>query len=788
MRREPPDTITKLSKNLQLASEALLQQAIAGLLARLPEIGSVQILQGSLEYGKDIVFTIPGAFGEKILCSCVVKNHKLTGDVDSSKGARTILFQAQQSFDTPHLDGAGNERRVQRVYVVTPAPISPATIASIRGRLQERSGQVVFIGGADLFDLFKRYWPDFVAEELDALGKHLRSMSGSLYSDDPVKNVARLYNLGDIEKGPQVVYVEQSFRRDLIDFDQYTVTSGFVPSPRELAAMWKRAQVDDAKRRLSTLKRHLAIALEWEYLDGRQSPAALSDEIEEFIKGIEGAFNESLRKSYAPTQATIPTVGKDAKVELHDALSLKGTADRLSEKIDKALQPFYRQLRANRALVRKKLPDLAKFEAPGYVSVSALQDFYQVLPVFFSRDEDDLAHMTLPHTLINLTSSSILITAPAGFGKSSFCRWHALDDAEKYRTEKSHVVPAYVPLHKLSGSNLTTLADLLAGQVGVSGLIAGPEAAGNKFRIYLDGLDEIADVSQRQRIATIAKEAIQKGVIAQVVVTARDYVFGSWLRWLPRVHLRGFDDDQIHELVTKWLDTGSGESGRFLGDVKKSQALWGLMRTPLLATLIILVFRQTGRLPENEARLYEMFTDLLSEGWNLAKRVLKASKFGSQVKIGVLRRLAVGVHQSRRRLFKREDIVAAAQHCVNLDRKQMLELVEEVLQDGLVVRTPSSCEFSHLSFQEYFTAKHYYGDPSQRGIRRALKEYLAGDDWWYQTLRFYIGLSGSPEEIDRWLAVAEDKVEPVLDVDPHERARELARILHEFYPQFAGFA
>jgi predicted NACHT family NTPase len=88
-------------------------------------------------------------------------------------------------------------------------------------------------------------------------------------------------------------------------------------------------------------------------------------------------------------------------------------------------------------------------------------------------------------------------------------------------------------------------------------------------------------------------------------------------------------------------------------------ALTNLMRTPLLATLIIMVFRQTGGLPESRASLYESFIKLLSGGWDLVKGVLRESKFGERVKLQVLGTLANNLQESRRREFSGQDLKKA---------------------------------------------------------------------------------------------------------------------------------
>jgi predicted NACHT family NTPase len=55
------------------------------------------------------------------------------------------------------------------------------------------------------------------------------------------------------------------------------------------------------------------------------------------------------------------------------------------------------------------------------------------------------------------------------------------------------------------------------------------------------------------------------------------------------------------------------------------------MRVPLLATLIIAVFRnpRLKKLPESKVRLYELFVELHSGGWDAAKNISRNSSYGS---------------------------------------------------------------------------------------------------------------------------------------------------------------
>jgi hypothetical protein len=79
--------------------EAALRGAIQDLLIRMPGVSGVQLTHGSQEFGKDLVFHSVGALGEKMLCACVVKNSKISGSVDDSRGAMTVMRQVKQCLN-----------------------------------------------------------------------------------------------------------------------------------------------------------------------------------------------------------------------------------------------------------------------------------------------------------------------------------------------------------------------------------------------------------------------------------------------------------------------------------------------------------------------------------------------------------------------------------------------------------------------------------------------------------------------------------------------------------------
>src|ERR1700760_697626 len=119
--------ITKLEQFIGIfKSEADLRVAVIGLLEHMPNTGNVRHTHGAQETGKDIVFDWTGPFGRKQLVSCVIKNTKISGAVESSNGARAVYIQAEQSLDTSIPDTQGIDQRVAQVFVISPYECPPA--------------------------------------------------------------------------------------------------------------------------------------------------------------------------------------------------------------------------------------------------------------------------------------------------------------------------------------------------------------------------------------------------------------------------------------------------------------------------------------------------------------------------------------------------------------------------------------------------------------------------------------------------------------------------------------
>lgn len=738
------DTFAKSFKN-----ERLLQHAIAELLSRMENVTGVQILQGTLELGKDIVFFTPGGFGERQLNACVVKNTRLTGDCASSQGARTVLVQAQQAFDTPHLDDNGNEIRVTRVYVITPFPIPPATANSIAGALRERAGQVQFIGGPTLFEQFKQHWPDFLAEEYRILESYAESMRAGVESDRDLEGLTLKYQLGTLDKGNlRRTYVRSSFHKFIRCFSTTPLYRKTAPKP--FGDFQGQAELNDWRDGLTRIREFFRILPRWNLCEPKPSQQ-VGTECNAIIANLEKAWSTAWAGRIASRRPG--RFQKDtAEIHLPNRLDLNASLAQLGITVARTVKPLEDRLSE---LCRSVQTHIAGVEEADLHSTSqalsdALHDLTRVLGPGFV-EQDDEARFEWDDGLIEQIRGALLVMAPAGYGKSSLCRWHALNDLEALLAGRSRVLPVYVPLHQVGTIAKTTFEAAFLKYAGVSALMPQDLESGRDYdivRAYLDGLDEVPTETERRAIVDCVRSAIASDTNLQVIITARDYVFGPWLAGMPRVYLSGLNDQQIRELVEKWLRKPE-QLVSFFNQLEGSPSLKQMMTTPLLATLIILVFRQTGKLPENRTRLYDIFIDLHGGGWDLAKGIQRESSFSSAQKMFFLKRFAFDLQRADRRETLSERAAELAKELLaNVD---WLRFKAELLRDGLLSEAGDMLGLSHQSYQEFLCARELLGQPDGTELNRIADLYILGADWWTEVLRFYVDLSGKTTEIEDWL-------------------------------------
>ncbi len=394
--------------------------------------------------------------------------------------------------------------------------------------------------------------------------------------------------------------------------------------------------------------------------------------------------------------------------------------------------------------------------------------------------------------LQRIDQGSLYVPAPAGAGKSTFCRWAALQSIPGAPT--SHPVPApegyeepvptalrsrlplLVPLRDFCqdmdcgrGRRSWQRSDLekaLAAWIdgspppALSGaLLKDHLAAGSAF-LLLDGLDEVAVSETRDGITVYPRALLLSGLADalpvwraagnRILLTSRPYGLdeaGLARLDLPRAPLEPLPDPLQELFVTRWFHTlGKAElAGQLLEAMRGRADLAPLTDNPMLLTSMCVLYDKGGRLPEDRYELYKSIVD----------GVLHNRYPGdAREREPVLRRLeaiAFGMHAGEPEHATRQTPTAEisrveterllghfADQNPAFGRGELNAAVqrEELLtRSGLLVPRPNErAAFYHLSFQEFLAAQRI-----ARGSDRRVEEAFRGRGTipeWRPTLLF----------------------------------------------------
>ncbi|PWW66684.1 NACHT domain-containing protein [Actinokineospora spheciospongiae] len=318
------------------------------------------------------------------------------------------------------------------------------------------------------------------------------------------------------------------------------------------------------------------------------------------------------------------------------------------------------------------------------------------------------------------TADHVIVTGGPGQGKSTLSLRLAATLTTRWRNHPAEsdepLTEPVVPL-RLTARELATrlgspfpeaLAETARAEYGAlldtsfDARLLRDRVAGCRWLLLVDGLDEVADGTERDRLVTVlATWGADVGSPYRVVLTTRP-IDGATLAPLQRAgagryELQPFDEAALRHFAENWF--GDEErAGRLLRQLRAAH-LDELVRVPLLATIAAIVFEQNSDrpLPDNRYQLYEAYLKFLRSAHPEPEGPFTAA-YDPLLE-----------HLGRIRLETDTSLIAAAQdwaeqHLTGLTGEWHEELITYLAAVGPLTRRGDDLRFLHHSFAEHLAA------------------------------------------------------------------------------------
>ncbi len=322
--------------------------------------------------------------------------------------------------------------------------------------------------------------------------------------------------------------------------------------------------------------------------------------------------------------------------------------------------------------------------------------------------------------ITRVPTPNYIVLGKPGAGKTTFLKFLALTALDG--RPRAKVVPVFVNLKDYADSGKSFLTYV----VSEFDICRFPDAEPFIFHllehgrcvIMCDGLDEVPSEAQHRVIRELL-EISDKYFDCQFIISCRVAAYNHWFGRFVDLEIADFGPAQVDTFVRNWFGQDASTAVDCLARIKSSRQTRELATTPLLLTLLCLAYDQAMGFPSNRAELYREGVDALLKKWDSSRRIRRDEIYKNlsiKRKETMLSEVAAETFASKEYFFKRsrlENLVAkfirnlpgVSDEEASLDSEAVVRAVEA--QHGfLVERARDIYSFSHLTFQEYFTAKH----------------------------------------------------------------------------------
>ena len=366
-------------------------------------------------------------------------------------------------------------------------------------------------------------------------------------------------------------------------------------------------------------------------------------------------------------------------------------------------------------------------------------------------------------------TNRLFMVGQPGVGKTTFLRWLALRAARE--TLAPARIPLYVELRRMNSWE-GSLFSLAAHQLTLGGFPDGEDRLDDWLRqgrvlLLLDGLDEV--LSERRNAVNDEIADLQKRSGESVIlVTCRPHAETRRFEHVTYVQVADFTESQVNTFVRNWFDADAARGDSLLRELEKNehQSIRELTRTPLLLALLCIAYAEKPTFPRQRGELYSRALRVVLAQWDGERGVKRDSAYGQLTpkrKDELLAHLAYHTFAQGQYFIPQPRLVALVRDFWQTWRQTLMAqqrqeygqvyppelpprevnatavIGEIAAQHGLLVaQTDDLYSFSHLTLQEYFTARYIVDNAAADTLPRLMQR--VGDGRWREVFLLTAGM------------------------------------------------
>lgn len=347
--------------------------------------------------------------------------------------------------------------------------------------------------------------------------------------------------------------------------------------------------------------------------------------------------------------------------------------------------------------------------------------------------------------IVNQLQRFIVLGKP-GAGKTTYLRYLTLMMLQPLSQIERRKLPIFVTLREWADKK-KSLMDFIVEQFSICGFdkarpFVERVLANGDCIVLFDGLDEVSQEANQSGIIQEIKDFSDKYGENQFVISCRVAAYNRWFERFTDVEMADFNEEQIEKFIQNWFHAEPKVAHECWQKLQKSPQLKELASVPLLLTMLCIVYNRSNNFPPNRANLYEEAIDALLRDWDAERRITRDEVYRQlsiNRKKSMFARIAWGTFTENmyfvpeRILTKQieqyiEHLPGFKPEELDVDSHAVLKSIEA--QHGIFVeRAKRVHSFAHLTFQEYFTAKHIVDNQREGTLETLVYKHLYDDKW-----------------------------------------------------------